>query len=297
MSAARVQTPLPRFPGRLGQTIGKPSARVLAGIVALCSVFLCAFGTAGEPDQAARWKSAKLRPEWFNTADKIVSAWLRDKAIYQKLEAARANGVPAQFIIGFHERESSRDFKAHLHEGSPLNRRTRFVPTNRPSVWLPPSDWYSSALDALYDYEHLDRRDWKHTQSALQAAESYNGLGYQSKGRVSPYLWSGTNLFERGKYTGDGKFDPMARDQQIGVAAIMLGFQRRGITLPEALEPKAQPVIPAPTPTLVPAELGSAKAPPVPTLERPPHREIDPVAIGKAFRSLLHWLSLGGVVN
>ena len=193
---------------------------------------------AAEPDQSARWAAATLDPKWRGEADSLVFRWLRTHAVYERLEAARTNGVPAQFVFGFHERESSGSFAHHLHEGSPLRFRTRDVPRGRPAVWQPPSDWFSSALDALYDYEHLDRRDWSHVQTALQAAESYNGLGYQAKGRVSPYLWSGTTIYTGGKYVRDGVFSAKAFDGQIGVCAILIRMRERGIAIPAALMPR-----------------------------------------------------------
>lgn len=215
-----------------------------------------------EPDHAARWNAAKLRPEWTIQADKWIALWTRTHEVYERLEKARTNGVPAQFIFGFHVRESDASMRAHLHEGSPLIHRTRYVPKNRPPVWNPPNDWFSSALDALYDYERLERRDWQHLQPAMQAAESYNGLGYQKRGVVSPYLWSGTDVYSRGKYVADGRFDPMARDQQIGVAAILIRMRQRGMEIPSALQPhKNAIVLPKQSEPEIPKPIDPAPAP------------------------------------
>lgn len=198
-----------------------------------------------EPDQPARWNAARLRPQWSITADKAVNLFLRTRDAYDRLGQAHANGVPAPIIFGFHLRESDNSFRCHLHEGSPLTHRTRDVPKNRPVTWNPPNDWFTSALDALYDYEHLERRDWQHPQSALQAAESYNGLGYQRRGIPSPYLWSGTTIYARGKFVADGRFSDTAVDQQLGLAAIFLRMRDRGIPLPAALAPpRAVPLPP-----------------------------------------------------
>jgi len=48
-------------------------------------------------------------------------------------------------------------------------------------------------------------------------AESYNGLGYYNKGLVSPYVYSGTNVYTKGKYVVDGKFSSSTIDGQPGV--------------------------------------------------------------------------------
>jgi len=228
---------------------------------------------AAPPDQVDRWKKAELRPAWQTAADKLIVRYGRYADIYERLEKARATGVPAQFIFGFHERESSGSFAHHLHEGSSLRARTKYVPKGRPKDGSPPFEWYPSALDALYDYERLERRDWKNMQSALQAAESYNGLGYQSRGLISPYLWSGTNLYSgRGKFTSDGKYDPWGVEAQIGVCAILKRMEQRGIPLPLAFrnsEPKPEPVEPVRVPI--------AFAPPKVTLPVPEPSPVVPV--------------------
>jgi lysozyme family protein len=190
---------------------------------------------AAVPDQSSRWAAAKMDPKWRGQADSWIFRYTKTAAAYDRLAAAQANGVPAQFIFGFHVRESAASFAHHLHEGSPLRFRTRYVPRHRPAVWNPPNDWHSSAIDALYTYEGLHRRDWRNRQPALQAAESYNGLGYQAKGRVSPYLWSGTTIYTGGKYIRDGVFSPVVFDKQIGICAIFLRMRERGMALPSAL--------------------------------------------------------------
>ena len=48
-------------------------------------------------------------------------------------------------------------------------------------------------------------------------AERYNGLGYYNKGVVTPYVYSGTNIYEGGKYVRDGVFDPNVIDKQPGI--------------------------------------------------------------------------------
>ena len=48
-------------------------------------------------------------------------------------------------------------------------------------------------------------------------AERYNGLGYYNKKRVSPYVYSGTNVYTGGKYVSDGVYDSNTVDKQPGV--------------------------------------------------------------------------------
>lgn len=54
--------------------------------------------------------------------------------------------------------------------------------------------------------------------------EQYNGLGYASRGRASPYIWSGTDQYVSGKYVRDGVYDPSAVDQQLGCAGLLMAM-------------------------------------------------------------------------
>jgi len=117
--------------------------------------------------------------------------------------------------------ESSFNFRAHMHDGDyPLSQRTRQVPSGRPMVWLPPSDWEASATDALRLMGFAGAKDWS-LPRILYRLEAYNGFGYRKLGRATPYLWSFSNLYDRGKFIADGRFSAAARSQQCG-AAVML---------------------------------------------------------------------------
>ncbi len=54
--------------------------------------------------------------------------------------------------------------------------------------------------------------------------EEYNGLGYASRGRPSPYIWSGTDQYVSGKYVRDGVYDPNAVDVQLGCAGLLMAM-------------------------------------------------------------------------
>ena len=143
----------------------------------------------------------------------------KSKARYESV--GQQTGVPWYFIAVTHGLEASFNFRAHLHNGDfPLSSRTRQVPTGRPTKWLPPSDWESSAKDALRLLGFTGQKDWSLTRT-LYRLEAYNGFGYRSYGVPTPYLWSFSNHYDRGKYVADGKFSYTARSQQCG-AAVML---------------------------------------------------------------------------
>lgn len=182
--------------------------------------------------QTTRWLTAKVNARDRMRLDKEVARYERTKETYTKLEQMRSNGVPAVVIYAFHMRESDCSMARHLHEGSLLKARTVDVPKGRPPPPAkPPFTFLQSGEDALYTYEKLERRNWHNLETALQAAESYNGLGYQKKGRVSPYMWAGTSLYTGGKYIKDGVFSATAYDQQLGICAVFIRMKERGIQL------------------------------------------------------------------
>lgn len=182
--------------------------------------------------QGDRWRKAKTDPKVSIALDNAVDRYKRNQARYLKLEKARTNGVPAPVIFGFHGRESSWDFTKSLAQGDSLQHKSVNVPAGRIPGVNPPYSFEQAALDALYDYEGLQKRNWTDLDQAMQNMESYNGLGYQKKGLPSPYLWAGTNIYSRGKYVADGRFDSMAVDKQLGVAAILKRMEERGMALP-----------------------------------------------------------------
>ena len=163
--------------------------------------------------------AATIRPERHDEAEWHLTMMRQSRPRYAAI--GTRVGVPWQFIAAIHGMEASFNFRAHLHNGDfPLRQRTRQVPSGRPLKWLPPSDWESSALDALRLLGFTNQTDWSLPRT-LHRLEAFNGFGYRRLGRVSPYLWSFTTLFERGKFVADGRYDPRARSQQCGTAAML----------------------------------------------------------------------------
>lgn len=123
--------------------------------------------------------------------------------------------------------ESSLKFTRHLHNGDSLKKRTINVPDGRPVTapingWEVGYTWEESAIDALTLKEFDQVKDWS-LAAQLWQIEKYNGFGYRQYHPevLSPYLWSGTNLYNQGKYTADGKWDADAVSAQIGVVALL----------------------------------------------------------------------------
>lgn len=179
------------------------------------------------------FRKLEIRPQFRESADWHLAMMRRSRSQYQRVEAA--TGVPWHFIAATHALEASFNFRAHLHNGDfPLSARTRQVPSGRPSVWLPPSDWDSSAKDALGLLGYIGQTDWS-LERTLYRLEAYNGLGYRRRGVPTPYLWSFSNHYDRGKFIADGRFSATARSQQCGAAVMLKLLQDAGeITLEAA---------------------------------------------------------------
>lgn len=179
------------------------------------------------------FRKLEVRPQYKESADWHLAMMRRSRSQYQRVEAA--TGVPWHFIAATHALEASFNFRAHLHNGDfPLSARTRQVPSGRPSVWLPPSDWESSAKDALGLLGYVGQTDWS-LERTLYRLEAYNGLGYRKRGVPTPYLWSFSNHYDRGKFVADGRFSATAKSQQCGAAVMLKLLQDAGeITLEAA---------------------------------------------------------------
>lgn len=185
----------------------------------------------------ARWQRAKLtRGPEFTPVAKRLSA---NKSRYQAI--SNATGVPWYVIAVIHEREAGYDpnFTRNIANGEPWNRETRLVPRGRG----PFRSFEEAAYDALVlcpPYA-AKNKDWS-AGDTLTLLEKYNGLGYANKGLPSPYIWSGTDQYEKGKYVADGVFDPNAVDKQLGCAGLLMAM---GVTFGEVPAP---PDVPAPEP-------------------------------------------------
>jgi lysozyme family protein len=224
-----------------------PRFWIVAGIAIVLIIFGCRAHGAGV-DQVARWKSAQLRSQDLMRLDKCITLFKRTESRYRVISKMRKNGAPAAVLFCLHYRESDNDFRTHAHNGDPLAHRTRNDPAGRIPGVPPPYTFEQSAEDGYYVCDKLQLTNWSSIQSALDRTERFNGYGYRALGIDAPYNWSGTNLYQRGKYVRDHVFSKTAVDAQLGVAAILLRMRDRGIPLPFVLRPpipeKPQPPAP-----------------------------------------------------
>ena len=160
-----------------------------------------------------------LREEQKPKVDWHIKMLLKHQDKYREVGRS-LDGVPWAMVGIIHAMECGFNFACHLHNGDPLTARTTHVPAGRPQDGEPPFSWEKSAADAL-DGEGLKANtDWS-VPRMLYLLEKYNGFGYRSISRPTPYLWSFSNLYEKGKYVADGTFDAETVSKQCG-AAVML---------------------------------------------------------------------------
>jgi lysozyme family protein len=145
---------------------------------------------------------------------RIAGKLMRHKAQYLAVEAR--TGVPWFVIAALHSRESDADFATYLGNGERLDRKTMLVPKGRG----PFDSWEAGAIDALA-LDGLDQvKTWSPERACFEI-EKFNGFGYRKRGVRSPYLWSFSNHYARGKYVADGRFSATHVDEQCGAIPIL----------------------------------------------------------------------------
>lgn len=189
-----------------------------------------------------RWNKAKFtRSTNINAVAENIT---RSRSRYEAV--SKLTGVPWDVIGVIHYRESSGNFAGVLHNGQKIigkGTKTTLVPKGRG----PFSTWEEAAIDALVVCPPYaaKNKDWS-IDGTLDILERYNGLGYKNKGLPSPYLWSGTDQYVKGKYVADGKYDPNHVDKQLGVAALLMRLRDMEKVKPVSPKPTDLPDAPLP---------------------------------------------------
>jgi lysozyme family protein len=169
-----------------------------------------------------------IRPGKYKEVDACLEMLLSGRDQYESVGAK--TGVPWYFTGIIHSLECSGNFKTHLHNGDPLTERTKKVPKDHPRNGTPPFTWVESAEDALRLKSLHKWTDWT-VPGILYQLERYNGFGYRNKEILSPYLWSFSNHYTRGKYTSDGHYDPGAVSKQVGAAVLLRRMSEKQIAI------------------------------------------------------------------
>ncbi len=169
----------------------------------------------------------EIKQDKFDDVDQIVDKVVLNKSIYE--DVSEKVKAPWFFIAAIHNMESGLRFDRHLHNGDRLTDRTRHVPAGRPADGNPPFTWQESAQDAL-KLRRVDRiQDWS-LEQILYQLEGYNGWGYRLHHQhvKSPYLWSFSNQYTKGKYIADGTWSDSAVSRQCGAAVLVKRLEQRG---------------------------------------------------------------------
>lgn len=177
-----------------------------------------------------------IRPNRVSLANSVANKIKANQARYTAV-SERTNGVPWFFIGTLHYREASLDFTKFLGDGEPLSRASINVPAH-----MGPFRTFEDGGVAALIHEGFQRvTDWS-LGSILFLGEEYNGEGYHIYHRdvPTPYVWAGSTVYVRGKYSSDGHYDPYLIDQQLGIAVILASMQKLGfISLAPAIKAAA----------------------------------------------------------
>lgn len=110
----------------------------------------------------------------------------------------------------------------YLHNGDPLGKQLVFSENDK----FLSNNFDDAAEDAIRREQYVVNTynlspESKDIVALLCFAEKYNGTGYYDNGRISPYIYSGTNVYASGKYVKDHIYDPNVIDGQVGVYLIL----------------------------------------------------------------------------
>jgi lysozyme family protein len=134
--------------------------------------------------------------------------------------------MPWYFPGIIHYMECGLNFNKHLHNGNSLLHRTIDVPAGRPiadPVHGFPAGYtfIESAVDALVMMKFDKEEHWS-LKDMLFRFEEYNGFGYEKYHNMySPYIWSATNHYDKGKYDKDGHWAAKITSEQVGAAPLL----------------------------------------------------------------------------
>lgn len=147
--------------------------------------------------------------------------------IHQNLEhykeAQELSGVPWQVIAVIHVMEAAGNMTRQILNGEKWDQETVLVPKGEG----PFNSWAESTKRAFELSKPM--KNWS-IPNTLYFLEGHNGWGYRRihSDVLSPYLWSGSNHYKKGKYVADGKWDKNYVSKQIGAAVILKALGYKG---------------------------------------------------------------------
>lgn len=181
-----------------------------------------------ENEYIALWSETAIQKNKLKSIDSIIADIQKNRDKYEALESSL--GIPWYFIAAVHNLESTRSFNKHLHNGDPLSAKTVNEPKGHPKNGTPPFTWEESAEDALKLKGLHKISDWPISRICYEM-EHFNGWGYRlyHPEVKSPYLWSFSNHYSKGKYVADNKWSSSAVSSQCGGITLLKRMQDEGI--------------------------------------------------------------------
>jgi lysozyme family protein len=170
------------------------------------------------------WNTCEIKPQFQR---EVISAKNNCiSGINRYLAVSKIVHIPWEILAVIHKMEGACNFNAVMHNGERIigtGRKTILVPKGRG----PFATWEESCIDAI-GVESKRPVGFKFDiANTLYYLTMFNGFGYENKGINTPYLWSYTNHYTKGKYVSDGKYDPNAASKQCGAVPVLkaLGWE------------------------------------------------------------------------
>lgn len=173
------------------------------------------------------YENAEISDRFLVEIQRVLASYHANLGRYS--EVARDSGVPVEVIVAIHYMECDLDFNKALHNGQTLTHVNRHGTTWAPEGYGKGKRWMfeDAAKHALKLKRSIFPDTWD-VANTLNFLEQYNGLGYRlyHKSVNTPYLWSGTQHYSRGKYKSDGKWSDRKVSGQVGCVPLLreLGF-------------------------------------------------------------------------
>jgi lysozyme family protein len=208
-------------------------------------------------EYASLWQSMTIAPSKVRSIDRIARWLIASQPRYQLV--AERTSVPWAAVALIHQMECGGDWRLSLAQGDPWNEMSTHVPKGRG----PFASWEAAAIDALSIDGTSRVKDWS-IERLCYELEKYNGFGSRRKGIHTPYLWSFSNHYRRGKYVADHVWDANAVSGQVGAMPLLARMMAisPSIQIGSSIDqPPAVPPAPRPPRTTAPVPM----PPPPPT--------------------------------
>lgn len=165
-------------------------------------------------EYATLWHGMVVSPNKIPLIDRIANRRIAAKSRYSAV--SNRAGVPWAAIALIHQMECGGDWGLSLAQGDPWDEVSTHVPKGRG----PFLTWEDAAVDALLIDGTSGVKGWS-IERLCYELEKYNGFGTRQKGINTPYLWSYSNNYTRGKYIADHVWDANAVSQQVGAMPLL----------------------------------------------------------------------------